>query len=130
MFYDCGCAKAIFAQIEAQAFVFAQLLQFLSLRRNAMYASAMITWGAEDTLAASVIDDMMWNLRTWPLELLSWATVNSHRLVRLLFRLKCTACVVNRVRHSVAIYGQLLLFRDQSMREKAWRSRKRGAQAT
>ena len=35
-----------------------------------------------------------------------------------------------RVRHSVAIYGQLLLFCDQSMREKAWRSRKRGAQAT
>ncbi len=31
-----------------------------------------------------------------------------------------------RVRHSVATYGQLLLFYDQSMREKAWRSRKRG----
>ncbi len=30
------------------------------------------------------------------------------------------------VRHSSAIYGQLLLFCDQSMREKAWRSRKRG----
>ncbi len=30
----------------------------------------------------------------------------------------------------VAIYGQLLLFCDQSMREKAWRSRKRGALAT
>jgi hypothetical protein len=35
-----------------------------------------------------------------------------------------------RVRHSVAICGQLLLFCDQSMREKAWRSRKRGALAT
>ena len=35
-----------------------------------------------------------------------------------------------RVRHSIAIYGQLLLFCDQSMREKAWRSRKRGVQAT
>jgi hypothetical protein len=34
---------------------------------------------------------------------------------------------VRRVRHRVAIYGQLLLFCDQSMREKAWRSRKRGA---
>ena len=32
----------------------------------------------------------------------------------------------HRVRHSVAMYGQLLLFCDQSMREKAWRSRKRG----
>ena len=32
-----------------------------------------------------------------------------------------------RVRHSVAVYGQRLLFCDQSMREKAWRSRKRGA---
>ncbi len=30
-----------------------------------------------------------------------------------------------RVGHSVAIYGQRLLFCDQSMREKAWRSRKR-----
>ncbi len=30
-----------------------------------------------------------------------------------------------RVRHSIAIYVQLLLFCDQSMREKAWRSRKR-----
>ncbi len=29
--------------------------------------------------------------------------------------------------HCVAVYGQLLLFCDQSMREKAWRSRKRGA---
>jgi hypothetical protein len=28
------------------------------------------------------------------------------------------------------MYGQLLLFCDQRMREKAWRSRKRGAQAT
>ncbi len=28
----------------------------------------------------------------------------------------------SRVRHSVAIYGQLLLFCDQSMRKKAWRS--------
>ncbi len=35
----------------------------------------------------------------------------------------CDVCV--RVRHSVAVYGQLLLFCDQSMREKAWRSRKR-----
>ncbi len=33
----------------------------------------------------------------------------------------------NRVRRSVAIYSQLSLFCDQSMREKAWRSRKRGA---
>ncbi len=32
---------------------------------------------------------------------------------------------VTRVRHSVAIFGQLLLFCDQSMREKDWRSRKR-----
>ena len=32
-----------------------------------------------------------------------------------------------RVRHSVAMYSQLLVFCDQSMREKAWRSRKRGA---
>jgi hypothetical protein len=37
------------------------------------------------------------------------------------------ACHKSRVRHSVAIYGQLLLFCDQSMREKAWRSSKRGA---
>ncbi len=35
--------------------------------------------------------------------------------------------LISRVRHSVAIYGQLLLFCDQSMREKAWHSRKRGA---
>ena len=33
--------------------------------------------------------------------------------------------MVGRVRHSVAIYGQFLLFCDQSMREKAWRIRKR-----
>jgi hypothetical protein len=33
----------------------------------------------------------------------------------------------NRVQHSIAIYGQLLLFCDQSMRKKAWRSRNRGA---
>jgi hypothetical protein len=39
-------------------------------------------------------------------------------------------CFQVRVRHSIAIYGQILLFCDQSMREKAWRSRKRGAEAT
>ena len=32
-----------------------------------------------------------------------------------------------KVRHSDAIYGQRLRFCNQSMREKAWRSRKRGA---
>ena len=32
-----------------------------------------------------------------------------------------------RLRHSVAIYCQLLLFCDQSICEKAWRSHKRGA---
>jgi hypothetical protein len=35
--------------------------------------------------------------------------------------------ITSRVRHSVAIYGQRTLHCDQSMREKAWRSRKRGA---
>ncbi len=34
---------------------------------------------------------------------------------------------LTRVRLIVAIHGQLLLCCDQSMREKAWRSRKRGA---
>ena len=37
---------------------------------------------------------------------------------------------VSRVRQSVAIYGQLLLFCDQSVRKKAWRSRKCGARLT
>jgi hypothetical protein len=39
----------------------------------------------------------------------------------------CGIAGTDRVRHSVAIYGRRLLFCDQSMREKAWRSRKRGA---
>ncbi len=34
---------------------------------------------------------------------------------------------IYRVRRTVAVYGQILLFYDQSMREKAWRSRKRVA---
>ncbi len=37
---------------------------------------------------------------------------------------------LRRVRHCVAIYGHLLLFWDQNLREKAWRSRARGAKAT
>lgn len=28
----------------------------------------------------SVIEDIVWNLRTWPLELVEWTTNNSHRL--------------------------------------------------
>lgn len=27
-----------------------------------------------------VIEDVVWNLRTWPLELVEWETKNSHRL--------------------------------------------------
>jgi hypothetical protein len=33
----------------------------------------------------------------------------------------------NRVRHNIPIFGQRLMVCDQNMREKAWRSRKRGA---
>jgi hypothetical protein len=48
-----------------------------------------------------------------------------------LFATSSNPCVLRallgRVQHSVAIYGQRLLFCDQSMREKAWCSRKRGA---
>ncbi len=44
-----------------------------------------------------------------------------------LIRVRAKPSLGLRVRHNVAIYGQLLLFCDQSMREKAWRSRKRGA---
>ncbi len=40
---------------------------------------------------------------------------------------RVTATPASRVRHSVAIFGQRLMVCDQSMREKAWRSRKRGA---
>ncbi len=39
--------------------------------------------------------------------------------------LKVCATREVRVRHSIAIYGHLLLVCDQSMREKACRSRKR-----
>ena len=33
--------------------------------------------GARDP---SLIEDLVWNLRTWPLELIEWETLNSHRL--------------------------------------------------
>ena len=39
----------------------------------------------------------------------------------------CNTSKYVRVRHSVAIFGQRFMVCDQSMREKAWRSRKRGA---
>ena len=29
---------------------------------------------------AGVLDDVLWNLRTWPLELIRWPVDNSHRL--------------------------------------------------
>ncbi len=51
-------------------------------------------------------------------------TMNSVSIVVSLVK---KATCQSRVRHSVAIYGQILLFCDQSMREKAWGSRKRGA---
>jgi hypothetical protein len=56
------------------------------------------------------------------LECLSWWLIDGQ-----FCRLMHSALACGRVRHSVAIYGQLLLFCDQSMRSKAWRSRKRGA---
>jgi hypothetical protein len=42
-------------------------------------------------------------------------------------RIQKTGGAARRVRHSVAMHGRFLLFCDQSMHEKAWRSRKRGA---
>ena len=59
-----------------------------------------------------------------------YVPANAYVRVRLLWFTVSPAHVdalAARVRHSVAIYGQLLLFCDQSMREKAWCSRKSGA---
>ena len=53
-----------------------------------------------------------------------YTRLSAFPFTRILYR---GVCVAFKVRHSVAIYGQLLLFCDQSMREKAWRSRKHGA---
>lgn len=50
--------------------------------RNAIYVSAMQKWGYSSLVEQSSIDDMVWNLRTWPLDLVDWPTMNSHRTVR------------------------------------------------
>ena len=36
----------------------------------------------EAMVTPSVLEDMVWNLQTWPLDLVDWPTHNSHRLVR------------------------------------------------
>lgn len=41
------------------------------------YVIHNIITGAKDP---SLIEDLVWNLRTWPLELIEWGTQNSHRL--------------------------------------------------
>ncbi len=57
-------------------------------------------------------------------EALQYINAHDKPLALYLFTNSRWAC---RVRHSVAIYGQRLLVCDQSLREKAWCSRKREA---
>ena len=47
-----------------------------------MTAAIANAHGLESLVTPSVLDDMVWNLQTWPLDLVEWPTHNSHRMVR------------------------------------------------
>ena len=47
-----------------------------------MFGAIMNEWGKPELVTADVLQDMVWNLQTWPLDLVDWPTHNSHRLVR------------------------------------------------
>jgi hypothetical protein len=46
-----------------------------------MTAAIANSYGLESVVTPSVLEDMVWNLQTWPLDLVEWPTHNSHRLV-------------------------------------------------
>jgi hypothetical protein len=62
-----------------------------------MTAAIANAHGLESLVTPSVLDDMVWNLQTWPLDLVEWPTHNSHRMVRVcVWSLStwCLLCVV------------------------------------
>ena len=40
----------------------------------------MISISLDNLRSEPLLEDLVWNLRTWPLELIEWSTFNSHRL--------------------------------------------------
>ena len=46
-----------------------------------MTAAIANSHGLESIVTPSVLEDMVWNLQTWPLDLVEWPTHNSHRMV-------------------------------------------------
>jgi hypothetical protein len=56
-----------------------------------MFAVMANANGLGEYVTPDVLEDMVWNLQTWPLDLVDWPTHNSHRLVRALCA--CVLCV-------------------------------------
>jgi hypothetical protein len=52
--------------------------------RSALWTAMAISVGSNDVVApseqASSVKDVLWNLRTWPLDMIQWPVQNSHRL--------------------------------------------------
>ena len=49
-----------------------------SYSSNSMHSQEHLTKQSEET-EVDYLKDMLWNLRTWPLELITWNVTNSHR---------------------------------------------------
>jgi hypothetical protein len=46
-----------------------------------MFASIANANSLESMVTPKLLEDMVWNLQTWPLDLVDWPTHNSHRMV-------------------------------------------------
>ena len=49
--------------------------------RDLIYAAAVSKWAPDmaEAVVAGVMGDVVWNLQTWPLELVGWPAHNTHR---------------------------------------------------
>ena len=78
-------AKVVPAALSSLARTFDIISPLRSDLWNTVYLSAVQKWfpgSSNDLLSQTTLNDVAWNLRTWPLELVSWPVRNSQRIVR------------------------------------------------
>lgn len=51
-----------------------------SLEQPVLFDVMKAVTPTDQSSSAELREDLMWTLRTWPLELVRWQTLNSHRL--------------------------------------------------
>ena len=72
---------AIQAALDSMARTHAVVADYRSDMWDLIYATGMAKWYPDEasTFIDEVVDSVVWNLQTWPLELVSWHVHNSHR---------------------------------------------------